>query len=423
MQRVTYRSGRPSDERLLRTFLGHAIFVPPGEARPDASVVDAPDLRRYWEGWGRPADVAVVAEVEGSPVGAAWVRRNAEENPGYGFVAADVPEMTIAVLPGVRGRGIGTRLLSRILARVRRNGERAVSLSVDRRNRAVQLYERHGFVRVEPKPAAAGADDVVMIRHFPREPRVGLALGGGAARGIAHIGVLKVLHEQGVNIAAVAGTSVGSIVGALVCAGYRWDEIREMSRDIRWNQLIQLSFSGMGIVRSGRLEHVLDDLLGGTTFEELEVPLAVVAVDITTAEEVVLREGRIAPALRASSSVPGIFEPVELDERLLVDGGVRNNLPARLVRSMGVDIVIAVDLIPDATEGRRPKNIIDVIAGTFAVLVWNTSETGRRDADILIEPDIADIGFHELDKAEDLLARGEAAAGKHLQEIRSWSHR
>ena len=242
------------------------------------------------------------------------------------------------------------------------------------------------------------------------QPRVGLALGGGAARGIAHIGVLKALDEAGVTITAIAGTSVGSIIGALYAGGMNWREIHEFSKEIAWNKLLQLSFSGLGLAKTERLEQLVDDLLGDRKIEDLAIPFAAVATDIGTMEEIVFRRGSIARAVRASSSVPAIFEPVVENDRALVDGGVINNLPTDLVRELGANTVIAVDLNGKVGEKGTPSNLFDVSYRSFAALIWNTSRAGRDSADILIEPDIGHISYHDLGKADELFTAGESAA-------------
>ncbi|NBB90007.1 MAG: patatin family protein, partial [Spirochaetes bacterium] len=184
---------------------------------------------------------------------------------------------------------------------------------------------------------------VSTIKHGLGHKKVGLALGGGAARGIAHVGAIKVLEEHGIHIDYVAGTSAGSLIGALYCSGYTWEEIRDIVADVNWGNLVQPSlFSSKGLVNPSKLEKLLDKLISNKTFEELEIPLRVVSVDLLTGELYIFREGPVARAVRASSSIPGMFSPLEWNGMVLVDGGVKNNMPADIVRDMGADIVIAV---------------------------------------------------------------------------------
>ncbi len=253
----------------------------------------------------------------------------------------------------------------------------------------------------------------------PRKGSLGLALGGGAARGVAHIGVIKVLQEEEIPICCVAGTSVGAVVGAFYCAGKSWQEMWDITQAISWGELVRPTFSGMGLVKTERLEKLLVEHLGNITFADLETPLTAVAVNIRTADPVLFTEGPVARAARASASIPGVFEPIESDDgAVLVDGGVSDNLPSRVVRNMGASAVLAVDLNRDSSDGQRPKNLLDVTFRTFAVLMWNTSRNGREGADLLLEPDIAHIGYHDLGKAQELFSAGEEAARRALPAIR-----
>ena len=247
--------------------------------------------------------------------------------------------------------------------------------------------------------------------------RVGLVLSGGAARGFAHIGVLKVLQENDIPIDCVTGASVGSIVGALFCGGYRWDEIREIAAHLRWNELVQPTLSGLGLVKAERLERFVNDLLGGMSFEELAVPFKVVAVDIVTAKEVVFDSGPVARAVRASSSIPGIFEPVIEGDRAFVDGGVVNNLPCALARTMGARKTVAVDLNADAVTTGMPENLLDVSYRSFAILLDSASAAGRKNADILIRPDLRGCSYHDLAQADSLFERGVTAAEAALKRL------
>ncbi len=249
--------------------------------------------------------------------------------------------------------------------------------------------------------------------------QLGLALSGGAARGYAHIGVLKVLEEAGVPISHVAGTSVGAVIGALFCGGYGWAEIWELGQHIKWRSVVEPVLPRMGLVRTEPMAELLDELLKERTFEELSIPFQVIAVDLEAAEEVVFSTGSVARAVQASASVPGIFEPQERKERLLVDGGVINNLPSLRVREMGADKVIAVDLNADRTDPHRPQSLLDVTYRTFSILMWNASRAGRRDADVLIEPALSAYRYHDLSAAEELFDLGVLAAREALPEIRA----
>jgi len=246
---------------------------------------------------------------------------------------------------------------------------------------------------------------------------IGLALSGGATRGFAHIGVVKVIQTNDIPIEYVAGTSAGSIVGAFVAAGYGWKEIWDIAQELKWRELVSPSFSGMGLVKANRLESFIDDLLGEITFEDLELPFRTVAVDLAQAKEVVFDSGSVSRAVRASASVPGIFEPLVEGDAAYVDGGLMNNLPCDVVRSMGADRVIGVDLNAQRPSPGMPVNLIDVSYRSFATLLDTTSIDGRDDADVLIQPDLEGFSYHDLSHVEDLFERGEAAATQLLKRM------
>jgi NTE family protein len=243
-----------------------------------------------------------------------------------------------------------------------------------------------------------------------RSTGVVLALGGGAARGAAHIGVLKVLAEEGIPVRGVAGTSVGSVVGAALCAGRDWRWLLAEARRLRWADLVQPTVPRMGMLATERLERYLERLLGVALIEDLALPFAAVAVDISTGEEVVLRAGRLAPAIRASCSVPGIFEPVAVGGRLLVDGGLLNDVPADVARTLVAGPVVAVKLNGGTRVPARPRTIFDVISSSFAILAFHGIQQGLSVADIVISPDLGRMGYRDLHRVDELVAAGERAA-------------
>lgn len=248
--------------------------------------------------------------------------------------------------------------------------------------------------------------------------RTGLVLSGGAARGFAHIGVIKVLQSNGITVDCVAATSVGAIVGALYCGGYRWEEMLDIAGKLKWRELVAPTLSGLGLVKTDKIEKLVDELLGEISFDDLEIPFRAVAVDIARGEEIVLESGSVARAVRASSSVPGIFEPLVEDDTALVDGGVTNNLPCDVARSMGADKVIAVDLNADRPQDGMPVNFLDVSYRAFAKLLNTTSIAGRDSADVLIQPDLEGFGYHDLARVDELIARGERAAENLLRKLK-----
>ena len=243
-----------------------------------------------------------------------------------------------------------------------------------------------------------------------RSSGVALALGGGGARGIAHIGVLKVLAEEGIPVRGVAGTSAGSVVGAALCAGRDWRWILAAARSLRWGELVQPTVPRMGMLATERLERYLERSLGARRFEDLGLPFAAIAVDIATGEEVVLRSGELAPAIRASCSVPGIFEPVDIGGRLLVDGGLLNDVPADVARRIAGGPVLAVKLNGSAREPARPRTIVDVITASFAIVAFHGIQQGLAGADIVVAPDLGRASYRDLRRVDELAAAGETAA-------------
>lgn len=244
--------------------------------------------------------------------------------------------------------------------------------------------------------------------------RVGLALSGGVARGIVHVGVLNVLEKAGIPIDYVAGTSAGAIVGAAYCAGVPVDQILEKSGGVGWRQMAQLKWPGHGLVSFDRLERWIEELIGDVDIRDLAIPMAIVTTDLQTGETVVLRSGRLATAVRASSSVPGVIEPVIINGRLLGDGGVSNNLPVDVVRQMGADYVIAVDLF--ARSAGSPSN--PITHGILALETLIRKSGGHSDqADCLIQPLVNGHNYFTFAKSNEYVAAGEAATTKMLAKI------
>jgi NTE family protein len=188
----------------------------------------------------------------------------------------------------------------------------------------------------------------------------------------------------------------------------------EEARRLRWSHLVQPVVPRMGMLATERLERYLERTLGALRFEDLPLPLAVVAVDISAGEEVVLREGALAPAIRASCSVPGIFAPVTLDGRLLVDGGLLNDVPADVARTLADGTVLAVKLNGGSREPSRPRSILDVITASFAIVALHGIQRGLAAADVVVTPDLGRASYRDLSKVDELAAAGERAAREAL---------
>lgn len=237
--------------------------------------------------------------------------------------------------------------------------------------------------------------------------KFGLALGGGAARGFTHIGVIRALEEAQLVPACVAGTSAGSLVGALYCAGFDSHRIEEEARNMKWGDLVQMTFPRMGLVKTDKLSELVQGLIGDINISDLKLPFAAIAVDLVTGEERVLREGPVSTAVRASCGLPGVFVPVERDGELLVDGGVRNSVPANVARSLGADFVVGIDLNADNVgKDDSIDNVVDVLARTMGILMYSTSDIGRRNSDIFLQPDLVGFSYHSMGRIDEAIARG-----------------
>jgi len=249
--------------------------------------------------------------------------------------------------------------------------------------------------------------------------RIGLALSGGGARGAAHVGVLRVLGREGIRPDCVVGVSAGSIVGAGYCAGLSVAEMEKIALDLEWLKLGRLVRPRLGFFDSQGLESYVAELVGDLQFADLAIPFAAVAADILTGQLVVLREGSVAWAVRASCALPGIFTPVERGDQLLVDGGTINNMPVSVVQEMGVDYVIAVDLLPAPQDGHpRPQNLFEMWSLAFYALLRATHAEGE-DADCLITPAVGSYGTFEFSKMEEMLEKGVEAAEAKIDQVKA----
>jgi len=257
-------------------------------------------------------------------------------------------------------------------------------------------------------------------RRQPPPParRIGLALSGGAVRGIAHVGVLEILEREGIRPDYVAGVSAGSLVGALYCAGYTPAQIKTLALEMRWGRLARPCRPHLSLFDADRLEQQLNELLGGKTFDQLAIPFAALSVDILTSESVTLRAGSVARAVRASCALPGIFQPVEWDGRLLIDGGILNNVPVSLAREMGADYIIAVSLANLRVSRPRPRNVLEVWLASLDLLARQVQQEAAL-ADCLIIPDVEAFNLADFRNASLLLERGRQAAEAHVERLRS----
>ena len=233
--------------------------------------------------------------------------------------------------------------------------------------------------------------------------RVGLALSGGAARGIAHVGVLRAFVENDIPIDAIAGASAGSLIGGCFAAGLSVDRLQEMAETFRWRHTAQISFSRLGLQSNARMEAFLRAQLPVTRFEDLKIPFAAMVTDLRKGELVVFRDkGDLPFAIRASCCIPFFYAPVEDNQgRLLIDGGIVQNLPISQTRALGADIVIAVDVNFDGVRFfDRPRTALGVLAHTFIAVERVVSNQERADADVLVVPKVGHIRWDQTRRQE-----------------------
>lgn len=261
------------------------------------------------------------------------------------------------------------------------------------------------------------------FRRSPKpewEPAIGLALGGGFARGIAHVGVLRVLEEHQIPIRFIGGVSAGSIVAAAFASGATSAEIERVAESMTFRDVARWTLSLLGLTDSGRMVGFLKRLLKVHTFEEMRIPLAVVATDLSSAEPVVFRDhGEVFLPIRASCSYPGLFRPIRYEGRYLVDGAITMEIPALPLREMGATRILSVAL-PMQTPLLDPQNMFGVINQCFQILQTRTDWQWRKHSDIVLAPDVNGISWDSFHSAQKLIEAGAAAALAALPEIRSW---
>ena len=251
-------------------------------------------------------------------------------------------------------------------------------------------------------------------------PKIGLALGGGFARGIAHAGILSVFERNGIPIHCVAGVSAGSIVAAAYASGVSPAEIARAGCAMRFGDVGRWSLGRMGFVASERMKRFLERLLKRYRFEEMLLPLGVLATDLCTGDSVVFRDsGDVFLPVRASCSYPGLFRPVSYQDRLLVDGAMSMEVPALLARQLGATHVISVHLPAHAPDS-MPANVFQVVNRCFQILEAKTEQEWRQESDLVISPDVRGVAWDAFACGADLVKAGEAAAEAALPKIQAW---
>ena len=251
-------------------------------------------------------------------------------------------------------------------------------------------------------------------------PKIGLALGGGFARGVAHAGVLRALQRHGIPIHCITGISAGSIVAAAYASGASPDEIASAGCAMRFGDVARWSICRMGFVVSERMARFLERLLKCYRFEEMRIPVGVVATDLLTGEPVSFREqGDVFLPIRASCSYPGLFQPVRFGDRLLVDGAMSMEIPAGLARELGATHVISVYL-PAAPPQNMPKNVFEVVNRCFQIMQTRIEDEWRAESDLIITPDVRSVAWDGFESGQAMVEAGEAAAEAAIPKILSW---
>lgn len=255
--------------------------------------------------------------------------------------------------------------------------------------------------------------------NAPAAPEgLGLALGGGFARGFAHLGVLQVLEENQIPIACIAGTSVGSILGAAYASGVPLARIASVCRAVRFRDFGRWRISRLGLATNDRMEELIHSCFNALSFEELLIPTAVVATDLGTGEPVVFTQGELVPAIRASCAFPGLFEPVQIDGRCLADGGLVAPVPTQAVVEMGARCVMGVSVGFNNWDGKAPQNLFQVFSRALAAAQKHQGESWQSAAHILLEPEVQEIDWDEFGRAEEAIEAGIAAARRALPQLR-----
>lgn len=256
-----------------------------------------------------------------------------------------------------------------------------------------------------------------------RGRKIALVLGGGSARGLAHLGVLKIFKREGIKVDLIVGTSIGALIGAIYSLGLDIDEAIERALKITWKDLIEIHIPRIALSTGRKLENIIKDTIENKNFENLKIPLAIVAADIENSEEVVFlsthkQAASLIEIIRASSSLPGIFTPVKIGDRNLVDGGVIDSVPVTVARKLGATFIIAVDVGFCVKKGPL-NNILQVILQTIQIAGQELNNLQSQEADVVIRPELGqDIDQMAFDKAGYIIAKGEYAAQKMIPIIK-----
>jgi NTE family protein len=272
-----------------------------------------------------------------------------------------------------------------------------------------------------------GLEFLLLVACMPKEipppapqpvpAKIAVVLGAGASRGFAHVGVLKVLESQGIPIHLVVGTSAGSVVGSLFASGIEAYELQRMALVLQKDDVIDLILPDNGFVRGDKIETFINKMVRQTPIERLKIPFLAVATDVQAGTEIVFAMGNTGRAVRASCSIPGVFQPVRIGDRIYVDGGVVSPVAVDAARRAGADIVIAVD-ISTGVAAAAPQGILDTILQSIDIMYARLAKNQLMGADVVIRPQVSHIGTNDFEKRNEAIFEGEKAATLALPRIR-----
>jgi NTE family protein len=253
-------------------------------------------------------------------------------------------------------------------------------------------------------------------------PGIGLALGGGFARGYAHLGVLRVFEEEGIPISCISGSSIGSILGAAYASGAPIQRIVRKCREIRFRDFARWRVSRFGLASNDRLGALVNRLFDTRQFEDLLIPAAIVATDLGSGDPVVFRQGNLAEAIRASCAFPGLFEPIQIGTRCLADGGLVAPVPTRAARELGAKIVVGVSVGMHDGQRGAPTNIFQVVSRAVSAAQKHQLEAWERHADIVLRPSIQSLAWDDFERIDEAIKAGAAAARSAVAPIKKLLH-
>lgn len=284
-------------------------------------------------------------------------------------------------------------------------------VNAEMKNQSVQDLLRRGLRRIREFAQGPQAEPV----RAP--PRIGLALGGGFARGIAHLGVLRVLDDAGIHVHCLSGTSVGALIAAAYASGAPVESISHRAMATSFRDFARWSFSRFGLASNDRLSRYVYEFCGVRGIGQMKRPLAICAVDLLSGEPYYFTNGDLGIALRASCAYPGLFQPVEYEGRLLVDGFLVGPVPVEAARTLGAECVIGVYLGMSG-PAPRPKHMGEVLWRSFAIMQQQALQRRDRSADVLISPDVREFAWDDFSRTTEMIAAGETAARAALPRIR-----